>query len=210
MLLLISNLFTRHFRINQRREMSRAQRRALASFVGGVYTCMCYWGEDRESPPTEGFPGASLTSFKTNYVSATAATLMKWRRDVSKALCETDQRSVGADRWSGARTCWSSRLTSVIVADILRGRRVYRLRRDELGPAGVGDAPPSPPPVCHRCPRTPAGVAGALLCRRRSSVTALTWAWSQKVPRLTTYPSRPLRLQPVAASSVMRAIRYTP
>jgi len=54
------------------------------------------------SLPLRAFPASeSLASFKTNYVSMSAATLIKWRRDVNTAQCETDRTdhwSVGSDR----------------------------------------------------------------------------------------------------------------
>jgi len=48
---------------------------------GRVYVCAAAWGA-RGIPAAEGGASTSLISFKTNYVSVSAATLMKWpRRD---------------------------------------------------------------------------------------------------------------------------------
>ena len=116
------------------------------------------------------------------------ATLMKWRHDVSKALCETDQ----TDRWSVGTDRWSHLLVMVIPPD----KCYRRLRR----PAGTqrfiggrdeppaGDTPLDPRP-CRRCPGTPCG-----RCLTPPPVTCLSRCWcgrgSRTAPRLTTYPLR--------------------
>jgi len=149
-----------------------------------VFMCNVLLWEGRDSLPLRAGISARHWRHLKLIMSAAAAattTLIKWRRDVNKALWETDRvwPVVSGHRWPlSGHTCWSS-----------RSDKCYRLR---LASHWDGGRPAGP---VYQCPlpltavpssvitpsaRTPSRVSGALL-RRDLSVTAFMWAWLHAV-----------------------------